>query len=64
MTRRLTLRSEHLADLTPSELLAVNGGAATEGCIALTGQACERLTLGCLTGYYPTLNYPCIETTG
>lgn len=52
--RRLTLRSEHLADLTPDDLAAVNGGAPP------TLKTCERPTIDrCLTGYYPSINAPC-----
>lgn len=60
MTRRLVLTSERLADLTPSELASVNGGTNTvEVCLALTFDACDRLSITCLTGYYPSINAPC-----
>ncbi|HEX8002031.1 MAG TPA: hypothetical protein VF519_04985 [Mycobacteriales bacterium] len=48
MTRRLTLKSELLAELTSTELAAVAGGYR------------ELPTVDhCLTGIYPSLNYPC-----
>ena len=47
MKRRLTLKSEHLTELTGSELSAVAGGLATERCF---------------TGVYPTINTPCPTT--
>jgi len=43
MKRRLALKSEYLAPLSPDELSSVAGG----------------VSLGCLTGVYPTLNTPC-----
>jgi len=52
--RRLTLKSEHLTELTNAELHVVAGGQAT--------QTCERPTIDrCLTGYYPSINAPCTE---
>lgn len=52
MKRRLTLKSEHLSELSAGELGAVHGGALTN--------TCERPTIDrCLTGYYPSLNAPC-----
>ena len=56
MDRRLTLRREHLAELTRTELGAVAGAAATLDCIYVSG-ICQ--TLVCLTGHYPTINDPC-----
>ena len=53
MTRRLTLKSERLTELTNAELLAVAAGA-------LPTNDCEKPTIDrCLTGYYPSLNAPC-----
>lgn len=53
MKRRLTLKSEHLSELTAGELTAVLGGA-------LPTKDCERPTIDrCLTGYYPSINAPC-----
>ena len=37
MARRLSLRTEHLAELTPGELAEVAGGASDPTCIVLTG---------------------------
>lgn len=52
MKRRLSLKSEHLAELTAGELHVVHGGALTK--------TCERPTIDrCLTGYYPSINAPC-----
>jgi hypothetical protein len=64
MNRRLTLKSEHLSVLGDDDLAAVNGAAALptiplDNCFALTFSACERLSITCLTGYYPSLNAPC-----
>ncbi|HEV2889840.1 MAG TPA: hypothetical protein VGX28_05640 [Frankiaceae bacterium] len=61
MKRTLSLRGEHLAELTPAELASVDGAAqqTLQGCIALTFDACDRLSITCLTGYYPSLNAPC-----
>lgn len=43
MPRRLSLRCEHLTDLTATELEAVAGAAR------------DLRTLICLTGHYPTI---------
>ncbi|HEX8002030.1 MAG TPA: hypothetical protein VF519_04980 [Mycobacteriales bacterium] len=63
MTRRLALRSEHLSELSPADLSSVNGAALPtyplDGCFAITTGTCDRLSLDCLTGYYPSLNAPC-----
>jgi len=45
MKRRLSLKSEHLADLTPNDLASVAGGTTTD----------------LLTGYYPSINAPCVS---
>ncbi len=47
MKRHLSLRSEHLAELTPGEL-GVVGGAGPD--VSLTQL---------FTGYYPSINAPC-----
>ncbi len=57
-SRKLTLRTEHLSELTPDELQSVAGASGavcdlTDWCIPT--QAC--------TGYYPSLNAPC-DTIG
>jgi hypothetical protein len=49
MKRRLSLHSEHLAELTPNELGAIVGGPQ------------DPKSLVCLTGVYPTINYDCTE---
>lgn len=55
-TRKLTLRREHLAELTTAELGSVNGAS---------GLPCDPLgativpTCGC-TGQYPTFRDPCL----
>ena len=64
MPRRLTLRSETLADLMPADLASVAGGAPVPtlplgDCFAVTTGTCDRLSITCLTGYYPSLNAPC-----
>ena len=46
MNRRLTLKREQLAPLTPNDLAAVGGGQ-------------ELQSFPCLTGVYPTINTPC-----
>lgn len=63
MKRQLTLKGEHLAELSSDELVAVNGAAlpTLDTCFALTG-LCDRLSLDCLTGYYPSINAPCTTT--
>ena len=43
MNRRLTLKAEHLTELSPADLSAVAGGTVTD----------------LFTGYYPSLNAPC-----
>ena len=45
MTRRLSLRSEHLAELSAADLEAVGGAGS----------------LPPMTGVYPTINYDCTE---
>ena len=50
MARTLTLRTEHLTELSQNDLSAVVGGAITLICVP-TQRGC--------TGYYPTLNAPC-----
>lgn len=45
MKRRLALKSEHLAELTPNDLASVAAGATTQ----------------CFTGYYPSINAPCVS---
>lgn len=61
MTRRLSLRHERLAELSPADLSAVAGGAprTLDGCFAVTTGTCAALSLDCLTGYYPSINAPC-----
>ena len=49
MNRRLTLKAEHLTELSPADLSGIAGGAL--GSIQ-----------GCLTGYYPSINAPCPTT--
>lgn len=49
--RRLTLRTEHLTELSSYDLAAVAGGAGTQDCIELTRR--------CFTGYYPSINADC-----
>ena len=56
-TRTLTLRSEHLAELSAADLTSVAGAS---------GLPCEPLiTLLCptsnCTGYYPSINAPCTD---
>ncbi|HEV2889841.1 MAG TPA: hypothetical protein VGX28_05645 [Frankiaceae bacterium] len=47
MKRRLTLKSEHLTELTSAEMAAVAG-------------AYKELQTGeCFTGIYPSINWPC-----
>ena len=57
--RKLSLRQETLADLTTDELGSV---AAASGlpCQLLTQQTCLPSQCGC-TGYYPSLNAPCVS---
>jgi hypothetical protein len=43
MNRRLTLKTEHLSELTASELVTVGGAGVTTAC----------------TGYYTTIDAPC-----
>ena len=47
MKRRLTLRSEHLTELTRTDLAAIAGAAQ------------DLPTQKCFTGVYPTINTPC-----
>lgn len=47
MKRRLALKSEHLAELTPQDLAGVAGGYQ------------ELPTRRCFTGIYPSINWPC-----
>ena len=54
MKRTLSLRTEHLGELTTGELAAVAGGTSAE----------IKATVVCIpthdcTGYYPSLNAPC-----
>lgn len=46
--RKLTLKTEHLSELSSAELTAVQGG-----------QEIPK-SLPCLTGVYPTINYDCV----
>ena len=55
MKRRLTLNSEHLAELSTSELGSVVGAAITNN----QGICASLMPTQCCTGYYPTLNAPC-----
>ena len=60
MTRKLTLRRERLAELSTSELQAVNGASGlpcnlTDGCT----ESIIPTDCGC-TGYYPSLFDPCV----
>ena len=55
---RLTLRTEHLAELTTDELAAVAGGTSVDACVQAT-VICVP-THDC-TGYYPSINAPCTE---
>lgn len=55
---RLTLRTEHLAELTTDELAAVAGGNSVDVCV--------QATLICVpthdcTGYYPSINARCTD---
>ena len=54
MKRTLTLRTEHLGELTTGDLASVAGAS---------GLPCEPLTAICpthnCTGYYPSINAPC-----
>jgi hypothetical protein len=62
MSRRLTLKSERLAQLSADDLASVNAGTfqnTDKVCLALTFSACEKLSITCLTGYYPSINAPC-----
>jgi len=61
VTRRLTLKSEQLSELSADDLASVAGGTynTVRVCIALTFSACENLSIPCLTGYYPSINAPC-----
>lgn len=47
MKRRLALKSEHLAELTPHDLAGVAGGIQ------------ELPTRRCFTPVYPTIHRPC-----
>lgn len=47
MKRRLTLKSEHLTELTRTDLAGIAGGIQ------------EIPTRKCFTGVYPTINTPC-----
>jgi hypothetical protein len=56
LKRRLTLRSEHLAELSPSDLGSVVGGQV----ITKNQGICASLVpTQCCTGYYPSINAPC-----
>ena len=61
MTRKLTLRTEHLAELTTSDLQSVAGasGLPCETSEIQVTQLCP--TFGC-TGYYPSIFDPCDVT--
>jgi hypothetical protein len=49
MKRRLTLKSEHLTELTSAEMSLVAGGKPD----------IPSLDNRCLTGMYPSINMPC-----
>jgi len=56
MNRRLTLKSEHLAELSTTELGAVVGAQAiTQN----QGICASLMPTQCCTGYYPSINAPC-----
>jgi hypothetical protein len=52
MSRRLSLKTEHLTALTTDELGSVAGGQEIPP------------SLPCMTGVYPTINYPCTRLVG
>lgn len=52
MKRRLSLKSEHLTELTPNDLSAIAGGIQ------------ELPTRRCFTPAYPTLHHPCPTLDG
>ena len=56
MTRKLTLRRERLAELSPAELQAVAGASGLPCNIEINESIIP--TCGC-TGYYPTIFDPC-----
>lgn len=56
MKRRLTLKSEHLAELTTSELGAIAGAQAIT---TNQGICASLMPTQCCTGYYPSINAPC-----
>ena len=59
MKRHLVLKSEHLADLTTSELGSVVGAqAVTQN----QGICASLMPTQCCTGYYPSINAPCDTT--
>jgi hypothetical protein len=57
MKRRLSLKSEHLTQLTPDVLASVAGAAPPT-------RDCEvpSIDYRCLTGMYPSINEPCSLT--
>ena len=56
MKRRLTLRSEHLAELSSSDLGSVVGGQAITN---NQGICASLMPTQCCTGWYPSINAPC-----
>ena len=64
MERRLTLRAERLASLSDTDLASVSGGTVNRSldCVSVaapTYELCDRLSITCLTGYYPSVNASC-----
>lgn len=56
MKRRLVLKSEHLSDLSASELGSVVGAQAVTN---NQGICASLMPTQCCTGYYPSINAPC-----
>lgn len=65
MERRISLKRERLAELTPDDLAGIAAGThSIDVCInwPTRAQVCAGLSLDCLTGYYPSINAPCTTT--
>lgn len=58
-SRKLTLRRERLAELSTSELQAVNGASGLPCNTTQTTQTIIPTDCGC-TGYYPSIFDPCV----
>lgn len=55
--RTLSLKAEHLAELTADDLGAVNG--AVQAITNNRGICASLMPTQCCTGYYPSINAPC-----